>query len=142
MCDLCNALGLCSNTDVAGWKCAAGEPSPTSVCPTGSWAGIVCDVNDRVVDISLESSGLTGSLPSSVGALAELTRLVLASNSIGGSIPSGIGNLDKLAVLDIQSNSLTGSLPVSLANLATLTELLVMDNLLTGSLIQLFHTFN
>ncbi|CAI7770544.1 unnamed protein product [Closterium sp. NIES-54] len=66
---------------------------------------------------------LTGSIPSGVGNLAELTTLVLWGNKLTGSIPAKIGNLVFLNALYLAPNNLTGSIPESIGNLLQLTVL-------------------
>ncbi|PRP75649.1 Receptor protein kinase-like protein [Planoprotostelium fungivorum] len=61
--------------------------------------------------LDLSNNQLTGSIPSSLGGLYDLTNLYLDNNRLTGSIPSSFSNLDSLDVLRLQGNQLSGSIP-------------------------------
>ena len=82
--------------------------------------------------LNLRSNDLTGSIPSELGNLSSLTDLGLSSNDLTGSIPSELGNLSSLTDLDLRSNDLTGSIPSELGNLSSLTDLDLGSNALAG----------
>ena len=75
---------------------------------------------------------MSGSIPSELGNLANLTTLALSYNQLTGSIPSELGNLANLTTLYLSSNQLSGAIPPELGNLANLTYLYLADNQLTG----------
>jgi LRR receptor-like serine/threonine-protein kinase FLS2 len=78
---------------------------------------------------------MSGSIPDEMGALTELTTLMLGSNKIFGSIPNALSALTKLTLLQIGSgNKLTGSIPEGFANLTQLTTLRLDNNKLSGLL--------
>ncbi|MEN8218853.1 MAG: Calx-beta domain-containing protein, partial [Pseudomonadota bacterium] len=79
-------------------------------------------------------NSLTGSIPTEMGNLSNLTRLDLGDNSLTGSIPTEMGNLTNLTELSLSDNSLTGSIPTEMGNLTNLTELSLSDNSLTGTI--------
>ncbi|CAN6468452.1 unnamed protein product [Victoria cruziana] len=87
----------------------------------------------EVLDLS-SNRGLTGSIPPSVGSLANLTILILAACSFTGTIPEELGNLEKLAFLALNSNKLTGSIPPSIGKLSNVYWLDLADNMLSGTL--------
>jgi len=110
--------------------------SKESMC---SAHGILCK-NGSIAIMDLNSVGLTGQLPDSLGLLANLEKLDLGGNSITGTIPKQLGKLSKLRYLDIGSsrdeaaNQLTGSIPAELGQLKYLEELELGSNRLEGPL--------
>lgn len=88
--------------------------------PVSEWFGITT-TGTRVTDIHLQSMGLTGDLPSSLGDLTALETLWLESNSIT-SIPESIGNLIALEELWLGWNYIT-TVPESIGNLSSLKQL-------------------
>ena len=85
-----------------------------SSAPLDQWARVRTDANGRVEELHLGSNRLTGSIPSSLGNLANLEYLYLIHNQLTGSIPSSLGNLANLEHLYLGNNQLTGSIPSSL----------------------------
>ena len=57
---------------------------------------------------------MTGSIPSGLGNLSNLTYLSLEWNELSGSIPAELGNLTSLTWLTLWVNQLSGPVPVSL----------------------------
>ena len=98
-----------------------------------SWFGIGCS-NGHVEYLDLAKNSLSGSIPSELGNLTNLTIIDLPDNSLSGSIPSGLGNLTNLIGLFLNNNSLSGSIPTELGNLTNLTILTLMNNYLSGSI--------
>ena len=88
--------------------------------PVSEWFGITT-TGTRVTDIHLQTMGVTGDLPASIGDLTALEELWLESNSIT-SIPESIGNLTSLEELWLGWNSIT-SIPESMGNLINLRQL-------------------
>ncbi len=119
------ANNLGSNHPLRSWG--------TTTQKIGTWAGITVS-SSRVSTLNLTSSNLTGSIPTEIGSLANLTSLYLDDNRLRGSIPAELGNLTNLAVLNLSFNNLTGSIPAELGNLANLASLYLSHNDLTGSI--------
>ena len=88
----------------------------------------------NLTSLTLISNDLTGSIPSELGNLSNLTTLWIGYNELSGSIPSELGNLTNLRWLGLDHNDLTGSIPSELGNLTNLTSLSLVYNDLTGSI--------
>jgi Leucine-rich repeat (LRR) protein len=101
--------------------------------PVSTWEGITV-TGTRVTLIYLYAFNLTGTIPSSIGNLADLQYLNLELNHLSGSIPSSIGNLVNLQYLYLHVNNLSGSIPYSIGNLVHLIQLLLNNNKLSGSI--------
>ena len=61
-----------------------------------------------------------GPIPSWVGNLARLERLVFWETNRTGPIPAALGGLAELRTLELQNNALTGETPLALTNLTQL----------------------
>ena len=124
-------IELYNATDGANWTNATNW---NSSAPIVEWYGVSTDDDGRVSRLSLNRNNLTGSIPPSLGNLANLERLHLYQNNLTGSIPPSLGNLANLERLNLSQNNLTGSIPPSLGNLANLERLHLYQNNLTGSI--------
>ena len=87
-----------------------------------SWEGVKVE-NGRVVELSMPSNNLTGTLPAGLGSLTQLRYLDLSGNNLSGDIPATLGNLTELYYLDLSANQLSGATP----DLSALTNLVVLD---------------
>mmetsp|Transcript_39878 Transcript_39878/g.76226 ORF Transcript_39878/g.76226 Transcript_39878/m.76226 type:complete len:273 (-) Transcript_39878:237-1055(-) len=84
--------------------------------------------------LDFDNFGLSGTIPTELGALVELTVLRLSSNQFTGTIPSSLGTLTNLAYLNLFGNQLVGGIPSELGMLTMLTWLDIPLNQLTGSI--------
>ncbi|TYH72359.1 hypothetical protein ES332_D05G250200v1, partial [Gossypium tomentosum] len=89
---------------------------------------------ESLEELALQNNYLNGSIPSSLGNLANLTYLYMLNNSLSGNIPSEIGNLSSFQELYIGNNQLTGSIPSTFGNLKHLRFLYLSTNSLSGSI--------
>ena len=113
-----------------------GLPNRVRILNLGSW-----DLRGQVpVELAgltgldtlvLDSPYLTGDIPSALGRLVNLEKLVLGSG-LTGQIPSELGELTNLKLLVI-GDRLTGPIPPELGRLANLEELR-LGNGLTGQI--------
>jgi len=132
----CEALiAFYKSTDGANWRNNYGWNVTNTPC---SWYGVECS-EGHVSRIELsnydhENNQLTGSIPTELVNLTNLTVLVLPDSQLTGSIPTELANLTNLTVLDLSNNQLTGSIPTELGNLTNLTNLNLSNNQLTGSI--------
>ena len=114
--------------------------------PIADWDGIGLSGGEprRVGGVNLRSRGLTGTIPSGLGGLTELTHLHLgADNYLTGAIPAELGNLAGLQEFFAGGrNLLTGGLPAELGNLTGLRVLYLTNNRLAGSIPDLSRLTN
>ncbi|KAL7483893.1 hypothetical protein ACHAW6_009533 [Cyclotella cf. meneghiniana] len=102
---------------------------------------LLCDEEDRVLQLVLYANSLKGTLPMELRFLSELQVLRLDSNRIASTIPDDIGSLSMLSQLILNANELTGTIPQTIVNLGFLTSIYLSDNMLRGNLFDVgsFH---
>jgi len=111
----CEALiAFYNSTDGANWNYNDGWNATHTPC---SWHGVSCS-EGHVSRLSLSSNQLSGSIPTELGNLTNLTQLELQNNQLTGPIPSELGNLSNLNKLWLNNNQLCGEIPVKLKNLS------------------------
>ena len=120
-----DATGGVSWTADTNWKTSA---------PLGDWHGVTTDASGRVTRLELGDNGLTGSIPSTLGSLANLGWLNLSSNELSGPIPIALGRLANLFFLNLSRNELSGSVPPWLGDMSSLLALYLSGNELTGGI--------
>ena len=100
------------------------------------WQGVTLDSVPSlyVRDLILTDLSLTGSIPATLGGLADLQRLDLDENALTGNIPSELGRLRNLRHLYLFGNRLTGGIPHEIGDLGDLEFLYLYDNQLTGGI--------
>ena len=69
--------------------------------PLNTGYGVTTDESDRVTGLELPYNGLNGTLPSELGALGHLKRLLLHGNALRGAIPPELSNLSSLTRLSL-----------------------------------------
>ena len=79
------------------------------------------------------AQALTGPIPVTLAALANLEFLDLSHNELTGPIPPWLGGMTRLTGLFLQDNALTGSIPDELKNLTNLEWLWLRGDSWTGS---------
>ncbi len=126
----CEALvALYNSTDGPNWKHSDNWNVTNTPC---SWTDVTC-VDGHVRTLWLSNNQLSGSIPSELGNLSQLTLLRLENNQLSGSIPSELENL-RLTILYLYNNQLSGSIPSELGNLSQLRNLSFDGNQLSGSI--------
>ncbi|KAI3966195.1 hypothetical protein MKW92_005113 [Papaver armeniacum] len=80
----------------------------------------------------MQDNKLTGSIPSSIGKVRNLSWLDLTNNMLTGNLPVSMGNLSSLEYLNLVNNRLTGIIPSSFGNLKSLSELHLSRNGFSG----------
>ena len=102
--------------------------------PISTWAGVTV-IDNRVQELFIRGVNLNGTLPSEIGNLSALTKLVIIYNPLlSGALPDEIGNLTELQELVLHGNGFTGNIPSSLGNLTNLVELTLSENQFSGSI--------
>ncbi len=97
-------------TDNTGWPSTPTEwEAITSIDQAATWFGVTVK-NGDVANIFLNSNGLSGSLPQTIGNLSELKRFWVNVNSLYGELPASIYSLNKLTQLNLAANDFTGPL--------------------------------
>ncbi|XP_035539223.1 putative leucine-rich repeat receptor-like serine/threonine-protein kinase At2g19230 [Juglans regia] len=83
--------------------------------PLPAWDGLQCSDNGykprNITALNLSSSGLTGTIPASIGRLKSLQYLDLSNNSLTGTLPKFLLQLPDLRTVDLSGNKLSGSVP-------------------------------
>ena len=101
--------------------------------PIKDWDGVTLGgTPPRVVGLSVNSRGLDGTIPTELGDLAGLQRLLLFENRLTGRIPAELGMLAELRSLDLSDNRLSGSIPSRLGVLDNLVAVDLSGNDLRG----------
>ena len=78
---------------------------------------------------------VSGTLPTHIGLLTDLTSLILYRNRFSGTLPTEIGLLTRLANLQLYTNQLSGTLPTEIGRLTQLTaSLYLFGNSFSGTL--------
>ncbi|KAK7278736.1 hypothetical protein RJT34_23772 [Clitoria ternatea] len=77
----------------------------------GSWLGIKCDANGKVVMIALSNFNLSGTLSPSIANLGSLVEIRLGGNNISGGVPRNWTTLGDLALLDLSGNNISPPIP-------------------------------
>ena len=103
--------------------------------PIGQWDGVsLGGTPQRVTELYLHDSGLTGEIPSELSRLSNLLRLNVTNNELTGGIPAELGRLANLLRLHGTNNRLTGKIPPELGSLLSLESLALAGNQLSGEI--------
>lgn len=149
------SLSTTPPAEVAALKAFKSAINPSTIPPyscLGSWdfsldpclaprtthylCGFTCTHNGspRVVSITLDSVGYSGTLTPLVSQLTQLVVLDLGENSFHGTIPPSLSSLSLLQSLSLRGNSFSGPLPPSMGALRSLQDVDLSGNFLSGPL--------
>ncbi len=112
--------------------------------PNGQSAGWIIWQNGRVKNIySMQNYILSGTLPSTIQNLTELTDIDLRHNpNLTGPIPPELGYLTNLQRLQIGDCGFTGGIPTEIGNLSNLETLNLGNPGINGVIPQTFQNLN
>nr|XP_043633713.1 receptor kinase-like protein Xa21 [Erigeron canadensis] len=120
-----DSLGNCSKLK----KLGLGNCNFQVVVPTS-----IGNLSHQLSYLDLGENKLYGELPSSIGNLVGLTRLVLYTNRFTGKIPFTIGMLQKLQRAYLYENQFSGPIPYAIGNLSMLNLISLSSNRLEGDI--------
>ncbi|KAJ0095109.1 hypothetical protein Patl1_16528 [Pistacia atlantica] len=96
--------------------------------PSNGWEMLAGSLEVIRVSIKLRS----GEIPTNIGNLINLKRLVMSGNWFNGHIPEIFGGLSELLILDLSRNSLSGAMPLTIGAMRSLLKLDLSNNQLEG----------
>lgn len=111
---------------------------------TASWAGVACDSNGLIIDLSLDSFYMVGTVPTEIGLLTGLTNLNFARNpnnmlpcstsAVGcAAVPNNFCQFD-VGQKGTAGGGLSGSVPSEIGLLTQLKTFNVQSTYLSGSI--------
>ncbi|XP_062109877.1 receptor-like kinase TMK4 [Humulus lupulus] len=107
------------------------SPAPTgwshSADYCSEWKGVNCSSSGRVTTINLANLDLTGTLPSNLASLSELTHFNLQGNRFSGPLPS-FANLSLLEEIFLDHNKFNSVPPGCFQGLTSLVDLTMDQN--------------
>ncbi|KAJ8750735.1 hypothetical protein K2173_015916 [Erythroxylum novogranatense] len=108
------------------WK----SSSSASHC---TWPEVNC-ADGSVIELHLGGKDITGTIPSFITDLKNLTVLDFYNNNIGGTFPVSLYDLSKLEYLDLSENYFVGFLPEDIDRMSKLSTLNLGGNNFTGDI--------
>ncbi|GAY42238.1 hypothetical protein CUMW_065240 [Citrus unshiu] len=125
--DHCKWMGITCNSAGSIAEISSDEMDNNGNAAELSQLNFTCFPN--LVTFRIWGTLLSGRMPSEIGALSKLEKLVLSHNSL-----TEIGALSRLKVLDLSYNRLTGTIPSEIGSLRDLLDLNLSNNILNGSI--------
>uniref|UniRef100_M8CFD8 Receptor kinase-like protein Xa21 n=1 Tax=Aegilops tauschii TaxID=37682 RepID=M8CFD8_AEGTA len=98
----------------------------------GQLPASIVNLSTTLYDLYIADNRVSGVIPTDIGNLVGLRRLIIANTSISGVIPESVGKLQNLINLGLYNNSLVGLIPPTLGNLSRLTRLYADNGNLEG----------
>ncbi|CAL4913406.1 unnamed protein product [Urochloa decumbens] len=91
-------------------------------------------VSPSIGELSLYNNRLSGEVPTGIGGLVGLQKVLLAGNRLSGELPPEIGKLQQLSKADLSGNLLSGEVPPAIGKCRLLTFLDLSGNKLSGAI--------
>ena len=115
-------------------SCSTG--TNTSLCVTYPNILTCTSNNLYVTEIKrAAASGVySGTIPTLLGQLTHLTKIVYSNNQLSGTIPTEIGLLNLAEEIDFSNNQLSGNIPTEFGKIFYKKNIYLNDNQLTGSI--------
>jgi Leucine-rich repeat (LRR) protein len=133
LCDFVAATNIASIGGYDEWTCVVGFTQTDPCATAATWTGIIC-IDSKIVSLVLDSISLTGTLPSSIGYLTDLSFLKIENNAeLAGTLPDSLGSLIGLDALTVAVSKVTGTIPTTLGSILGLRDLYIHGNKLSGS---------
>ena len=103
----------------------------------GTLPSCIANWNRTIRDITVKSTGLSGTIPAGIFLMVELRILMLSQSEFSGEIPNQFGNLTNLTTVDFNGNPLSpglinGSFPVTLFQLSTVQSISIQYTHIRG----------
>ncbi|KAG5569497.1 hypothetical protein H5410_059263 [Solanum commersonii] len=96
------------------------------------------NISSSLTELDISYTGISGSIPDSIGTLKSLNILILRRCQLSGSIPESIDNLTQITRLDLSFNHFTGHIPSTISKWKHLTCLDLSDNSFSGEIPDVF----
>ncbi|XP_058099922.1 probable LRR receptor-like serine/threonine-protein kinase At3g47570 [Magnolia sinica] len=100
----------------------------------GSFPATIVNLSTNLILLGLGGNPISGSIPTDISNLFNLTSLSISRTFIMGTIPIGIGKLKNLKGLYLNRNRLSGQIPSSIGNITRLVRLFLNGNRFHGSI--------
>ncbi len=117
------------------WTNKTGWSNNATNCDVCNWFGVVCDGAGRVKALNLGFNNLTGTLPSSMTGLTNLSKINMYSNNFAiANLPTFLNSFPLLEYVDLGANKYNGTIPASYSTLPNIRTLYLDNNTLSGTL--------
>ena len=103
---LCDLYHLAASNVSYMTYCEGGVPDMPAVCANSHASGITCPHTTTVTQCDMSNTGMTGTLPPTMGELGDMVELHLSGNNIESPLPASLTQLTALEVLNIGGNDL------------------------------------
>ncbi|KAM7518156.1 hypothetical protein LguiB_017118 [Lonicera macranthoides] len=114
-----------SGSGLQDWIAPHYNSSSSSLSTHCTFSGITCDIDSKVISLSISHVPLFGTVPPEIGLLKNLVNLSLTASNLTGKLPIQMSNLTHLKFINLSSNNFAGEFPGGIV--VTMTELEVFD---------------